>query len=480
MSHPRKVVLFGLLLSLAPSLAAQPAAGLLFDELKRPPNAEFHLTPLGLCEDYPEESTTTEIIRKDLELLRQTGVKLLRISFGWDGIETAKDRYDWGFWDEFVRMAVDDYGITLIPYVCYTPLWNATSQDPNEFWRSPPRDYEEFGEFMTDLVNRYKDRIKSWELWNEPDIEWYWMGEPAQYARLLKAGSEAVRAADPEATVVMGGIAHDTEWFRWLLRDHQVARYVDVFNMHNYYETWADKPLEDIGPYINEVAEIVARYGEGKPVWMAEVGYSTYRNGPRVSDSYMAYYDYEHTPAYQAVDMVRRVTAALSTGKLSVLAWYEIKDLPPASETIGDQQNNSTLGIARNDHTPKPAAQAITFLNKLYGEPMRSIDAEVRVLRTVGSDAVVHAFEQEDGDVIVVGWLRTRTPGRQGNVDRGDHKDTRAETIPVTIPRARSGTAILYDELGNEQPHPHRHGSDVTTLDLQLAGGKVAIVLLKK
>jgi hypothetical protein len=470
------------LLLFACSQAATAQGGkLLYDELKRPANAVFHHTPLGLCEDYPEESTTLDLMRKDLELLQRTGVRMLRISFGWDGIETEKDQYDWLFWDDFVKMAVDEYGITLIPYICYTPLWNSTSQDPGTFWRSPPKDYDEFGQFMTDLVNRYKGRIKTWELWNEPDIEWYWMGDQEGFTRLLKTGSDAVRRADPTATVVMGGIAHDTGWFRRLLRDHQAAQYVDVFNMHNYYETWADHPLEDIGPYINEVAEIVQRYGEGEPVWMAEVGYSTHRTGgARISDDYTAYYAYEHTPAYQAVDLVRRITAALATEKLSALAWYEVKDLPPASETIGDQQNNSTLGVALADHSPKPAAQALTFLNRFYGEPMRSLDREVKTLVAPGSDAVVHAFEQEDGDVIVVGWLRTRVKGRQGDVGKGEHPDPRAETVPVTVPRKLAGQATLYDALGNAQPSAHRHGAAETTLDLKLEGGKVSLVHLAK
>ena len=130
-------------------------------------------------------------------------MKLLRVSFGWDAIEEEKDEYNWHFWDEFVRMAVDEYGITLIPYVCYTPRWNATRQDDMEFWRSVPQDIDEFGEFMGDLVNRYKDRIETWELWNEPDIEWYWMGDQESFARLLASGSAAVKRADPGATVVL-------------------------------------------------------------------------------------------------------------------------------------------------------------------------------------------------------------------------------------------------------------------------------------
>jgi len=122
-------------------------------------DAEFVHIPVGLCEDYPEETTTMEIIYNDMELLKRTGVDLLRISFGWDAIEAQKDQYDWLFWDDYVKTAVNQYGITLIPYICYTPLWNSRG-DTLWFWNDQPLDFEEFGEFMDDLVTRYKKYIK--------------------------------------------------------------------------------------------------------------------------------------------------------------------------------------------------------------------------------------------------------------------------------------------------------------------------------
>src|SRR5450759_3346341 len=99
---------------------------LMYDQLRRPQGPVYYHIPIGLFEDYPEETTTLEIIRNDMELLKRSNVKLLRISFGWDAIEAQKDKYDWLFWDDFVKIAVEEYGITLIPYICYTPSWNST------------------------------------------------------------------------------------------------------------------------------------------------------------------------------------------------------------------------------------------------------------------------------------------------------------------------------------------------------------------
>src|SRR4030042_1562855 len=144
-----------LCLCLLQPVSGQPAKRL-SGMLLKPSGAVYHHVPIGLCEDYPEESTTLAGIRKDFEFLKRSEIRLLRISFGWDAIEASKDQYDWLFWDEFVRMAVDEYGITLIPYVCYVPRWNSTgASDTTNFWNFPPVDYDQFVQFMKDLVIRY-------------------------------------------------------------------------------------------------------------------------------------------------------------------------------------------------------------------------------------------------------------------------------------------------------------------------------------
>lgn len=449
---------------------------LIYDQLRKPQNAVYYHVPIGLCEDYPEETTTLEIIRNDMELLKRSGINLLRISFGWDGIEEAKDKYNWRFWDDYVRMAVDEYGITLIPYICYTPSWNSTG-DTTNFWNHTPKDYEQFGEFVGILVNRYKDRIKSWELWNEPDIKAYWSGTAEDLAKLVKIGAEAVRKADPTAIVVCPGLAGHTEFTLALFKDYGISPYVDVVNIHNYFETWNPAPIENIVPYVNTIAGIVKQYGNNQSIWMAEVGYSTFRRDGHVSNWSSAYYDYEHTPKFQAVQLIRTLTLLLSTEKLAAIAWYEIKDLPPEDEVIGDV-NNRHLGVAYVDYKPKPAEQALSFFNRLFAQRSKCIDAQVLIERTIGSDSEVHCFQNEDGSVIVVGWLKTKVSGKQSDDQSGNVKDARKESIALTLPMKLAGRATLYDVLGNAREFKsiERQTNATTLKEVTLIGGEIAII----
>src|SRR5437868_2175705 len=136
--------------------------------------------PIGIGEDYPKGSRSLAAARRDLEVLSTNGVKVLRISLSWADMEPAPGQFDWSFWDDYVGMA-NEFGIRLVPYVCYTPEWAAGKAAP-PCWRTPPKDNSRFGDFVRALVKRYGGSIHSWEIWNEPDNPEYWTGSAAQFS----------------------------------------------------------------------------------------------------------------------------------------------------------------------------------------------------------------------------------------------------------------------------------------------------------
>lgn len=463
------------------SISAQ-SDKLIYHKLERPSGTAFYNMPVGLCEDYPEETTTMEIIRNDFEFLKKHNVKFMRISFGWDAIEETEGTYDWLFWDDYVRIAVDEYGLTLLPYICYVPMWATTNpQDTIFYWNYPPKDNKPWGKFVKTLVNRYKDKIKTWELWNEPDIWIYWQGERKQFVDFMRVAAEAVREADPSAKIVFPGIAYDPEFIKDFFKNWGMSKYFDIVNIHNYYETWHRHPVESITKYVNEVHDVIWRYGNNQPIWMAEVGYSTFRKGARVSDSYSSYYDYEHTPEYQAIHLFKTLALVASTEKVSAVAWYELKDLSLTEDVIGDNDNNRFLGVAYSDHKEKPAARALQFFNELFSKKYRNGNDKVKVDRILSSESVVNAFENEDGSFIVTAWLQTAIPGRTGNDKSGNVKDTRKETINVEIKSSLNGDVTMYDELGNKKEFKNieKIGNSLILKDVSLAGGKISILEIK-
>jgi hypothetical protein len=214
---------------------------------------------------------------------------------------------------------------------------------------------------------------------------------------------------------------------------------------------------------------------------MAEVGYSTFRKGARVSDSFSAYYDYEHSPEYQAVHLFKTLALVASTEKISAVAWYEIKDLPPSENVIGDNDNNRYLGVAYPDHKPKPSARALQFFNELFSKKYRNANDKIKVDRTIGSETVVNAFENEDGSFIVTAWIQTTVPGRNGDDKSGMMKDTRKEIISIQLLSNLNGSVTLYDELGNKKDFgsAEKKGDTLILTDVSLEGGKIAVFEIK-
>ena len=295
----------------------------------------FYRQPAGLCEDYPEETTTSEKIQKNFDVLRETGTKLLRFGIGWDGIEEAPDAHNWRFWDEIVDTAERE-GVTLLPYVCYTPQW--LGDDPENFWRETPRDLDRFGKFMFQIAQRYRGKIRSWELWNEPDNRDYWRGSAKQFARMFKAGASAVRRADPQASVVLGGLAGDPDsnFMRALVRNHHITRYCDIINFHSYFETWDKTRAEELPRRVEEYRDVLlssSRKPAAAPdLWLAEFGYSSAPlKGGKVSEWVTAAHKFEHTAEFQAVALLRHHVLALAAEQLSLIGLVS----HPRSATLG-------------------------------------------------------------------------------------------------------------------------------------------------
>ena len=75
-------------------------------------------------------------------------------------------------------------------------------------WLYPPKNYEKFAElvyqWVKHSVQRYgKKEVESWywELWNEPDISFYWKGTTEEYIKLYDYAADAVKRALPTARI---------------------------------------------------------------------------------------------------------------------------------------------------------------------------------------------------------------------------------------------------------------------------------------
>ncbi len=105
------------------------------------------------------------------------------------------------------------------------------------FW--PPKSAEQveaFSRYVTWMVKHFRGRVEYYEVWNEPNIE-YWnpVANPEDYGKLFKAAAAAIHDADPNAKAVFGGLAGaDLPFAKRALDACACAASIDVFAYHNY------------------------------------------------------------------------------------------------------------------------------------------------------------------------------------------------------------------------------------------------------
>jgi len=439
--------------SQSPTPSPQPEK--IYDSLnKHHFGSEFFSPVLGLCEDYPK-GTSVSSIEKDFSLMAEYGLSDMRVSIAWGDYEPRKGFSDWTLLDEKVALA-SKYNITLYPYICYSPGW-ATGGG----WRNPPLNYDDWYDFVYMVVDRYKDNIKYWELWNEGDNADFWLGTWQEQLELVKVGAIAVKDADPDAVTIFGGLTKKIPGHVNTIYTSGVADYIDVINIHFYNETWDSSPTENIYGVTKLVADVIRRYGGKQELWIAEIGYSDYvQEDGSISDWTRINAPYEKTQDFQAVTFVRSYSRIVATDDVSVILWYEIKNLRLDSVAIGDV-NNYFLGALDHDYFPKPLWFAIASTKKLFESPFKTIDDLLVVDKKDAVRPFYHAFIRENDDVVLLAWNR-------GIIN---------EDIEISVP-GNFSHAISYSVTGEKQEIDYVQTDDFAVFELKLIPENMHIIEL--
>ena len=146
-----------------------------------------------------------------------------------------------------------------------------------ESYRCPPRRAREWGRAVGEIAAHSRGVIGDFEILNEPDGHWSFLGSPQQYAAVLAASYDAVHAANPTARVALGGLVHigprGRQWMDAVLgtQGADAVHKFDVANIH----------LRLPPPEVADVACGWKAYFSSKgfrgPLWVTETGYPAAR-----------------------------------------------------------------------------------------------------------------------------------------------------------------------------------------------------------
>jgi hypothetical protein len=167
-----------------------------------------------------------------------------------------------------------------------TPQWESGSGNPN----TPPRNPADYARFAGAMAKRFAGKVAAWEIWNEEDDSSWWSGgpNPGAYTQLLRDAYAAIKAADPHATVVLGGLTGNDYEFLEQLYAHGAKGSFDAAAVHTDTACNTISPYEALhngpnDPRINRWAflgyrtmhEVMRAHGDNRPIWMTELGWNT-------------------------------------------------------------------------------------------------------------------------------------------------------------------------------------------------------------
>ena len=225
-------------------------------------------------------------LETEMANIDEVGAGWVRIDIDWSRVEPAVGHFNWATTDRVVERAAA-HGVRVLGLVAYTPEWararGATSS------HAPPEDVDKFAKFAAIAADRYRGVIDTWEVWNEPNLGWFWepTPNPLRYAELLQASAMAIHSVDPDLIVLHGGLApavsDDDEIEPAAFLDRVLATgagaTIDALAIHPY--TYPALPTDPGTGHWNtftrlpEIYELGRKYGHDLDLWLTEFGAPT-------------------------------------------------------------------------------------------------------------------------------------------------------------------------------------------------------------
>lgn len=305
-------------------------------------------------------------VKRTFAMIAAANLKFVRVQFPWEDIEVCGkgDFVDcrpasagadtWAKYDYMVAEAAR-HGLELMVRLDTPPDWarqrainSPEIQAAREAGRypltGPPDNFNDFGDFVARVAERYRDHVRFFQIWNEPNLpgEWNYRAQnPAELVELLRIARARIKAVHPEAVIVfpalsptdgLGDGVNDLAYLQGVY-DAGGADTFDIMSAqlyglgqppseHRYVRPNISpdnlrasllRPIDtrtDVGRVVL-LREIMERNGDGaKPIWVSELGWNSAPEsipepnrstwGPPVSEAVKAQY------LIEAIDRARR------------------------------------------------------------------------------------------------------------------------------------------------------------------------------
>ncbi|HEX8681554.1 MAG TPA: hypothetical protein VF707_04520 [Ardenticatenaceae bacterium] len=255
------------------------------------------------------------------------------------------------------------------PRSLYEPIWTDGTDTPGP--NKSVNSGNPWARFVYHTVDRYSPgggagtNVRYWEIWNEPDLCFFWSGSAQEYARLLKVAYLVIEQVDPSATVIWGGLAHfERERFLQELVN-ELSRDPLAGTYNGFFDAATSHQYSNVREGYRLTARVrTALRGAGwgdKPIWITESGVPVCDDypGPGCPSFYRA------TPEEQAAYIWQNIAYTRVAGGGPIFHFQLHDDAgngPDSSgrcwDAFGLVKNSSSLHCAPANEEHRPAYRA--------------------------------------------------------------------------------------------------------------------------
>ncbi|MFH0790176.1 MAG: glycosyl hydrolase [Candidatus Omnitrophota bacterium] len=290
--------------------------------------------------EYPSNAQ----IEQAAVLMREAGAGFVRMDFLWDDIEPEAGKFIFDKYDDIVNI-LDRNNIGILGLLNYNTRWDSGCGK----WNCPPSDNRLFVNYAVTVVSRYKNRIKYWEIWNEPDSCVYWARQDGLkgYCDLLRQVYIDIKKTDSECQVLNGGFANGLISVRQFY-EQGIKDYFDILNIHLFISPFEQSAVERVAAYPELVYQIMAENADSdKKVWVTEIGCPGVRPEIKTKDWWLG----KNPTEEQQAEWVRTVLKGLIKNNcVERIFWAFFRDTKNHWHDGTDY-----FGLLRGDFSKKPA-----------------------------------------------------------------------------------------------------------------------------
>jgi len=292
---------------------------------------------------YPDQGS----LEKAAALMQEAGIAWLRMDFLWQEIEPEQGKLDFAKYDRIVEL-FSAHKINILGILHYNAAWASSGRQ----WNNPPDDNQLFVNYATRVIGRYRDKIKYWEVWNEPDSPIYWTPQDGlkSYCALLKEVYPAAKKIDPDCKILNGGLANGISSVNRLY-DNGAKDYFDVLNIHIFESPLHDGAITRVAAYVRAARKIMQRKGDGhKKIWVTEIGCPGVKSGVKANNWWLG----ENPDEEKQAEWLGEVYGALLEEEaVEKVFWTFLRDCKNHWDNGIDY-----FGLVRWDYSAKPALLA--------------------------------------------------------------------------------------------------------------------------